>query len=89
MMNPNQDNTPHTPSHGTGDMHQRKKPDPPGGVDFVFQAINNAPFDSSGSMSTMTGPTWTKPTPPPMILAHSTTNALFSQNTQQQHCWQQ
>jgi hypothetical protein len=67
MMNPNQDNTPHTPSHGhgTGDMHQRKKPDPPGGIDFVFQAINNAPFDSSGSMSTMTGPPWTKPAPPP------------------------
>jgi hypothetical protein len=79
MMNPNQDNTPCTPSHGMGDMHQRKKPDPPGGVDFVCQAIN-APFDRSGSMSTMTNPHGPNLSPP-MISAHSTTNASFSQNT--------
>jgi hypothetical protein len=46
LTNPNQD-TPHPPSdgmsdmhqkktsHGMSDTHQKKKPDPPGGVDFV------------------------------------------------------
>jgi hypothetical protein len=65
---PNQD-TAHTASHGKRDMqHQKKKPDPPGGVDFVGQSIN-APFDGSGSMSTMTepyGPNLYLPIQPPM-----------------------
>jgi hypothetical protein len=77
MMNPNQD-SPCTPIHGTGDMHQKKKPDPPGGIDFVCQ-VTNAPFDCCESMSTMTNPHGPNLSVP-MILALSTTNASFSQN---------
>jgi hypothetical protein len=61
------------------DLHQKKKPDPPGGVDFVVQSID-AHFDcSSGSMLTMTnlhGPNLSSP----MISSYSITDATSSQN---------
>jgi hypothetical protein len=58
-----------------------KKPDPPGGEEFVVQS-NNARFDclSRGSMSTMTDP-YGPNLSPPTISSHSIPNAVSSQNT--------
>ena len=64
------------------DTQQMKKPDPPGGVEFVVQTVN-ARFDCSsrGSMSTMTDP-YGPNLSPPMISSHSSIpDAVSSQNT--------
>ena len=79
-MNPNQQDTCHTPSLGMSDTQQMKKPDPPGGVDFVVQSIN-ARFDclSRGTMSTMTDP-YGPNLSPPTISSHSVPDAVSTQN---------
>jgi hypothetical protein len=63
------------------DTQQMKKPDPPGGEEFVVQS-KNARFDclSRGSMSTMTDP-YGPNLSPPTISSHSIPDAVSSQNT--------